>query len=241
MPDGKAILYARYGPFEGEIVRHGLAGSEPDQVLLRLPGTWLCPWSISPNGRLLVVSRYVPETGADLLLVDLETAPGAAASRTIVATPLTDAGAAISPNGEWLAYFSGDQAQREVFIEKFPGGGQKTRVSSGNAGPPAWSRDGREIYYASGARAGGDLDLMAARVELTPVLHVSEPRRLFSGRFVIGHDMGLSHSVMRDGRFLMVRTQPGVPASTGTGYAPQLLVVQNWFADLRRSQQGKGP
>lgn len=41
-PDGKAILYARYGPVEGEIVRHVLDGSVPDLVL-RLPGTVFCP------------------------------------------------------------------------------------------------------------------------------------------------------------------------------------------------------
>ena len=103
-PDGKAILYTRYGPFEGEIVRHALDARVPDQVLLRLPGTWLCPWSISPDGRWLVISRYTPASQADLLLLDLEKAPGAATERPLVATADEENGAAISPNGEWFAY-----------------------------------------------------------------------------------------------------------------------------------------
>jgi len=94
----------RYGPFEGEIVRHALDARVPDQVLLRLPGTWLCPWSISPDGRWLVISRYTPASQADLLLLDLEKAPGAATERPLVATADEENGAAISPNGEWFAY-----------------------------------------------------------------------------------------------------------------------------------------
>ena len=84
--------------------------------------------------------------------------------------------------------------------------------------------------------------MMAARVELTPSLRVSEPRRLFSGPFISGKDMGPPFAITRDGRrFLMVRTPPGVPVSAGSGSARQLLVVQSWFAELRRSQEGKQP
>jgi serine/threonine-protein kinase len=240
-PDGKAILYTRYGPFEGEIVRHALDARVPDQVLLRLPGTWLCPWSISPDGRWLVISRYTPDAQADLLLLDLAKAPGAAAVRPLVATADEENGAAISPNGEWFAYSFNKGGGIEILVEKFPEGGQKTRVSSA-AGPPVWSPDGRDIYFSSTARGGGELDMMAARVELTPSLRVSEPRRLFSGPFMRGTDMGRAFGITRDGRrFLMVRTPPGVPVSSGTGSARQLLVVQGWFAELRRGQEGKGP
>jgi len=54
--------------------------------------------------------------------------------------------------------------------------------------------------------------------------------------------MGPPFAITRDGRrFLMVRIPPGVPVSGGTGSARQLLVVQSWFAELRRGQERKEP
>ena len=241
-PDKKALLYSRYGPFESELLRHDLDADGPDRVVLRLPGTWLCPWSISPDGRWLVISLYDIETAADLLLVDLEAAPGAATATPFVSTPAVESGAAISPNGEWIAYLSNTGEGFEILVEKFPEGGQKTRVSSA-WGPPLWSPDGREIYFTLVGSGRSELDMMAARVELTPTLRVSEPRRLFSGPFAMGvPDIGRAFAVTPDGRhFLMVRSQPGVPVSGGNGSARELLVVQNWFAELRRSQEGTKP
>jgi serine/threonine-protein kinase len=242
-PDAKAILYARYGPIEGEIVRHSLDGGVPDEVLVRLPGTWFCPWSISPDGRFLLFSRYVPVTGADLLLLDLEAAPGAGAAKPLVATTGSDWGAAISPDGEWFAYTSNESGQYEILIEKFPERGQKTRVSSGED-TPVWSPDGRELYFTvQSMQVNAERDMMAARVELTPTLRVSEPRRLFSGAAVRGGDMGRTFGVTPDGRrFLLVRNPPGVLALSLYGsYTAQLVVVQNWFAELRRGQGESAP
>jgi Tol biopolymer transport system component len=240
-PDGKAILYARYGPFEGEIVRHALDARVPDQVLLRLPGTFLCPWSISPDGRWLVISRYTPAAKADLLLLDLEKASGTAAVRPLVATAEDETGAAIAPNGQWFAYYVNRGSVTEMLVEKFPEGGQKTRVASVR-GYPLWSPDGRDIYFTSTAPGGSELDVMAVRVELAPTLRVGEPRRLFSGPLLGSHDMGHASAISRDGRrFLMVRTPEGASTSGGSSSARQLLVVQNWFADLRRSPSESAP
>jgi serine/threonine-protein kinase len=234
-PDGKALLYARYGPVEGEIVRHVVDGNVPDQVLLRLPGTWFCPWSISPDGRFLLFSRYVPETAADLLLLDLEAAPGAESVKSFVASPGGEYGAAISPNGEWVAYYSDESGRHEILIEKFPERGQKTLVWTGSYEPSVWSPDGRELYFTAPSTQGsGERDMMAVRVELTPTLRVSAPRRLFSGPFMNGGDMGQAFGITPDGRrFLLVRSHPDS--------ATQLLVVQNWFAELRRAQGESAP
>ena len=179
-PDGKAILYARYGPAEGEIVRHVLDGSVSDEVLVRLPGTFFCPWSISPDGRFLLFSRSVPETGGDLLLLDLEAAPGAASVKPFVASPANEGRAAISPNGEWFAYGSDESGRDEMLIEKFPERGQKTLVWTVSYDAPVWSPDGRELYFTAPSTQGsGERDMMAARVELTAALRVSESPEAF--------------------------------------------------------------
>ena len=170
------------------------------------------------------------------MLLDLEKGSGAAAARPLIATAADENGAAIAPNGQWFSYYVNSGAGTEILVEKFPEGGQKTRVASGD-GASLWSPDGRDLYFTSTTRAGGELDVMAARVELTPTLRVGEPRRLFSGPFMRSNDMGRAFAISRDGRrFLMMRTPPGVTTLASTGAARQLLVVQNWFAELRRSR-----
>ncbi|MGH9389723.1 MAG: TolB family protein, partial [Vicinamibacteria bacterium] len=172
---------------------------------------------------------------ADLLLLDLEAAPGADPVRPFVASPGSEYGPAISPNGEWVAYVSDESGSNEILIEHFPERGQKTRVWSGSSGSPIWSPDGRELYFTAPSTQGSrERDLMAVRVELTPTLRVSAPRRLFSGAFVNGNDTGRAFAITPDGRrFLLLRSHPD--------YATQLLVVQNWFAELSRTQGESAP
>lgn len=80
----------------------------------------------------------------------------------------------------------------------------------------------------------GLVDMLAARVAFTPRLTASAPRRLFSGSYTTNADTGRSFALTRDGRrFLMVKTPPGRPPSLGTGFASRLIVVQNWFAELK--------
>jgi Tol biopolymer transport system component len=191
-------------------------------------------WAISPDARWLIISRYATESQADLLKVDLQAAPGPGAVTALVATPSEEGAAAISPDGEWFAYTASRGHEYEVLVEKFPGGGQKTRVFPSVDGAPIWSRDGREIYFRAAGRGADESIVMAARISTTPAFQVSEPRQLFTGRFFRGRDMGRAMILAPDDRrFLMIRTPPGTAVSGGTGYATQLLVVQNWFEELK--------
>jgi hypothetical protein len=75
-------------------------------------------------------------------------------------------------------------------------------------------------------------DLMAASVTTEPSFSAGAPRRLFGG---IGSQFWQSTSARYwdvspdDRRFLMVRTA-GVSQAPGAG---QLVVVENWFQELR--------
>lgn len=208
-------------------------GAGPDQTLLKVRGTWLCPTSISADGRFLLVTRWVQETGGDVVLIDLESGGSAQEAKPLVTTSGSDFGGVFSPDGRWFAYVSGESGASEILIEKFPERGQKTRVASGPIGlvpPPMWSPDGKEIYFMRGTR--GQVDVMAARVEHTPTLRVAEPRRLFTGNFLVGADSGQTFAVSPDGRrFILQRLPPG--RSRELGSATQLQVVQNWFTELR--------
>jgi Tol biopolymer transport system component len=53
---------------------------------------------------------------------------------------------AISPDGRWLAYGSPGSGLTSVFVRPVEGDG-KWQVSPGPGGYPAWSGDGRKLYY----------------------------------------------------------------------------------------------
>lgn len=77
----------------------------------------------------------------------------------------------------------------------------------------------------------------ATRVEYAPVLRVAEPRRLFSGRFLVGADSGNTFAITPDGRFILQRLPPGYTRELGS--ATELRVVQNWFRELRAGSAQK--
>jgi len=72
---------------------------------------------------------------------------------------------AISPDGRWLAYTSNETGASRIYVRSYPGMGAPVVVSTGEALQPAWSGDGRELFYAatSGAEAGR---IVAAQVRV---------------------------------------------------------------------------
>jgi serine/threonine protein kinase len=52
-----------------------------------------------------------------------------------------------SPDGRWIAYMSAESGQPEVYVQRFPGPGDKWLVSTAGGGWPRWRADGRELFY----------------------------------------------------------------------------------------------
>ena len=53
-----------------------------------------------------------------------------------------------SPDGNWIAYQSLESGRgAEIFVQRFPGPGGKSQVSSGGGVQVRWRRDGRELFY----------------------------------------------------------------------------------------------
>jgi len=95
----------------------------------------------------------------------------------VLDTIYSEAVAALSPDGKWLAFQSDQSGRNEVYVEPFEGAtaGTKRRwlVSSGGGGMPRWRGDGSEMFYmTSGGRmmavsvhpAGGDFQSDTAHI-----------------------------------------------------------------------------
>jgi hypothetical protein len=64
-------------------------------------------------------------------------------------TPFDEANARFSPDGRWVTYESNETGRLEIYVQPFPGPGDKLPVSNGGGGSAQWRRDGRELFYVS--------------------------------------------------------------------------------------------
>ena len=133
--------------------------------------------------------------------------------------------AMFSPDGRWVAYQSGERGQGEAttFVQPFPPTGSRYQIARG--GRPAWSRDGRELFFVP---APGQF--MAVRVRTEPSFAVTSPVAV-PRRFGIADPTSpRPFDTLPDGR--MVGVAPPGMSQSGSGPA-QIHVVLNWFEELK--------
>jgi Tol biopolymer transport system component len=150
----------------------------------------------------------------------------------IAAEPYDEKAAALSPDGRWLAYESNETGDDEIYVRPFPDADDgKWQVSAGGGLNPRWARNGREIFYIN--RDGA---MSVAEVSTTGGFRVGQRSSLFSleGTGLYFGSNYASWDVSADGqRFLMVQF-----ANIGEATLNQLIVVENFVADLRRRMAG---
>jgi serine/threonine-protein kinase len=141
--------------------------------------------------------------------------------------PANELWAEVSPDKHWLVYDSDESGQFEVYVRPYPNPyeGSRWQISAAGGRQPVWSRDGRELFYRDFSGA-----LMAVPIMAGPDFAPGPPVRLFEGTGLMGAGAqggGRTYDVGPDGsRFLMVRA--------GNQAATPLVVVLNWFEELRR-------
>jgi dipeptidyl aminopeptidase/acylaminoacyl peptidase len=151
--------------------------------------------------------------------------------RPLVQTQASESYPDFSPNGRWLAYASNESGRFEVYVQPYPGPGVRQQVSVKGGTGPAWSRDGRELFFTDAQTVGGQATLtrmMAVPVTPGPTLTFGTPRQLFEGRY--GATAAIrSYDVTADGRrFLMVqqKERPALAVSA-------MILVQNWLEEVK--------
>ncbi|HUQ80146.1 MAG TPA: hypothetical protein VM076_03350, partial [Gemmatimonadaceae bacterium] len=167
---------------------------------------------VAPDGKSIVFQRPARSTGWKVWSVPTS---GDSMARPLVDDSLSHAMPAVSPDGRWVAEVSNGTGRNEVYVRSLPGPGAAVKVSDGGGAEPAWSPDGRRIYY----RVRGAF--MAANVATSP-LSITSPRQLFKDAF----DGAMPHrnyDVLPDGSgFVMI-----------SGGTPETVVVLNWLTELR--------
>jgi hypothetical protein len=141
---------------------------------------------------------------------------------TFVDFPLDwSAEAAVSPDSKWMAYSSTESGRSEVYVMRFPEGGERRPISTAGGYLPRWRADGKELYYRDKQR------IMAVAVTAGATFAVSTPRVLFEASAMPAETDGpQSYTVAPDGRFLLNTVVERT--------SPPLTVVSDWRVGLVR-------
>jgi len=146
-PDGIHLIYATLKAGDAMDAmwwtrRDG--GGQPFKVLES--SQQMVPNSISPDGRHLAYSQ-----DGDLWILPLEKSAGEnprpGNPQRFFESQRAESFPVFSPDGRWLAYQADDSGRQEIYVRPFPGPGGKSVISAGEGRRPAWSADGRQIYY----------------------------------------------------------------------------------------------
>jgi len=127
--------------------------------------------------------------------------------------------ARLSPDGRWLAYASDEAGISQVYVQPFPAVDARFQISSSGGNEPAWSRDGRQLFYR------GTGAMWAVSVAPGETFEAGIAVRLFDDVY---NTKALSHhgyDVGPDGRFLVTGRE---------SQSTQILtVVLNWHQELK--------
>jgi Tol biopolymer transport system component len=214
-PDGRRLVYETTSVPLRSLPADG-SGGAPETLT---PDGHFHPHGWSGDGReLLVVRLDGAATAPDIFRLT----PGAKSEpQVVVQTPAAEgaAGAALSPDGHWLAYVSDATGQGEIWVRPYPGPGAPVRLSPNGGTEPVWARSGKELYYLEAAK------LMAVAIEARADFNFKPAAFLFESNYVRGGQPP-SYDVAADGRFIMIKS-----ANSRAGTSP-MTVVLNWADKL---------
>jgi serine/threonine protein kinase/Tol biopolymer transport system component len=220
--DGRSVAFVSNGSPNRDLYQRLADGSRPATLLLDAErpveeavfsrdGAWLIyrTGSFVAEGDL-----YARRLGSDSSIV-------------LVATPAYETSPSLSPDGRWLAYVSNESGTAEVYVRPFPNTADgRWQISVQGGQEPLWAHSGRELFYRTAS--GAVPQQMAMEIVPGRTFIPGERRTLFPlTRYVLGSSHQQYAVAPEDRRFVMIR-------ATGSDRADKLVVVENFFEELRQ-------
>jgi hypothetical protein len=151
--------------------------------------------------------------------------------KVFVDGPTQDAAPAIHPNGNWVAYMTGDFPSLDIVVRPFPEGEGQWKVGVSYGGVPTWSPDGRRLYFTKSVRRRGITRSVEGQQNylMEATFDGSDSRPVLGQAVELFEIQETSLAVTGDGRFIfIVDEEPGegeeVPHTNG------MILVENWLS-----------
>jgi serine/threonine-protein kinase len=222
-PDGLHIAFQSDRDGDLAIFWQTADGSAPAERLTQPPkGTAHVPesWSAKANRLAFDVIEGPNFSLWTLVFPERNTVPFGDVHSSSV-----QAAAAFSPDGQWIAYQSGEIPTPLVFVESFPSTGAKYQIANGRH--PRWSLDGSQLFYTVADR------ILGVRIVTRPSFKFTNPETIAKG-FSNAPMAPSSYDVLPDtNRLIGAVDAPGhVPAATAATRFVE--VVLNWQEELKQ-------
>jgi len=212
--DGSQIAYAVMRGAEWNFYERPASGSDEERPLFVSKSMFKAMSQITLDGSYLVFDDLERTTQRDLWVVPLK---GDRKPILYLRTPFNETGGSISPDGRWMLYQSDESGRTEVYVQSFPGPGNKVRISTDGGDGGAWRDDGAEILYVS------QNGIMSVPVRRVPTFVAGEPRLLM----VPPKELVALGVTSHFDRFLVALT-------TGDARRVSLTLLTNWTSLLER-------
>jgi hypothetical protein len=225
---GAFNLYAQAADGTGTIER--LATGEDAQA----------PAFVAPDGTGIVGSVVSPQTNGDVVWFPLKSpasrsgsgpASGSSPSpmKPLVRTTSIEFNPEISRDSRYIAYQSNESGRDEIWVRPFPRVNDgRWQVSTGGGTRPAWSRNGRELFYLDPSNK-----LTALPVQTSGTTFAAgNPARVLETAYAVAQSYSSRpYDVSSDGqRFLMIKENV---ARGQNATSAGMVVVLNWFEELK--------
>jgi serine/threonine-protein kinase len=233
-PDGQRVVFNSAGDGTWNLSSKAANGTGSVESLHTsknplVASTW------SADGRSLIFSEFIDQSGSDIWALSLD---GESTTRPLIAESYNEGYPAISPDGRWIAYFSDESGQYNVYVRPFPNvDSGKWLISTRGGVYPIWAPDGRELYYLGAARSGDPWGVMVVAIETEPAFAAGNPEVLFRGEYLMASSIVRPYDISPDARrFLMIKEDSQAREAAEAVEAPpttELIVVENWGEMLK--------
>jgi Tol biopolymer transport system component len=208
--DGSQVIFSatRSGPLD--LYRHAASGAGQDELVVQQRSSGP---EYSRDGKFLAYTSI-----NDVWVLPLS---AGAKPYKLLETEFNEGDPAISPDGRWMAYFSNETGVSQIYVQSFPNGGNKQRISEAGGSEPRWNGNGTELFFLSPNGV-----LMAAGIDTANGFRVKAPQALFqTGITAAGNNH--PYVVTKDGqRFLVTRNNDSDQS--------QVTITTNWLSAVRK-------
>jgi len=217
-PGGDRIVFSSNRTGIGDLYQKSVTAGGSEERLLSTAQTKIATdWS--PDGRYVLFNSEDPKRGSDIWALPLD---GNGKPFPAVQTDFEEQNGQFSADGNWIAYQSDESGRVEIYVQPFPGPGNKWQISTNGGSQVRWRRDGKELFYVA---LDGRLMSVSIRIASNArAPEVGTPVMLFApqlGGAVERADFRHQYIVSADGQRFLV-------ATVLAGANSPITVILNW-------------